>query len=57
MLDSIVDSTTYFLAHYTTHRTANESEIHTANDNRRPLRVAHRCTNGIFEPRFVSGFF
>ena len=57
MLDSIVDSTTYFLAHYTTHRTANESKIHTANDDRRPLRVAYRCTNGIFEPRFVSGFF
>ena len=57
MLDSIVDSTTYFLAHYTTHRAANESEIHTANDNRRPLRVAYRCTNGIFEPCFVSGFF
>ena len=57
MLDSIVDSTTYFLAHYTTHRAANESEIHTANDDRRPLRIAHCCTNGIFEPRFVSGFF
>ena len=57
MFDGILNSTTDFLTYYTSHRTPDESEIHTAYDYRFAFRVTYGGANGIFKIRFLGGFF